>query len=548
MNIASRIVEVSQKFPEKKSVVFSKRKSDGTYEYPFYTFAQFETRSNQIANFLKRTGVKPGMRVLLFVKPCLDFSVITFALFKMGAIPVLIDPGMGMKNLLRSVKQVRPDVLISIGRVHWLRRILRDSFKSIKIHVSLDQVWGKTHYLYQNLENESIEFSPLEVTPETHAAILFTSGGTGIPKGVIYTHGILNAQTSSLQQMFNLNETNVDVPGFALFALFTLAMGMTSVIPDMDPTRPAQCDPKKIIKQITDHKATFVAGSPAIWKRVGEYCQKHNLTLPTVKQVVMFGAPVRLEIHELFRSILTNGDTFTPYGATEFLPVALISGSQLLSRHQEKMRNGGGVCLGQAVSPVQIKIIQVSDIPESEIKEVPRHTPGEILVQGPQVTPGYFEMPDETAKAKIRVGDTLWHRMGDLGYLDEENNLWFLGRKAHRVELANETLYSISVESFYNEHPEINRTSLVKLVRGNQISAGLVIERVDHKTKADEAFCADLKKITEKNKLDESIVEFFLHPNFPVDVRHNIKIDRAALGQWASGRKGWSFKRQSGLG
>lgn len=546
MNIAHRIAEVARVFPDKKSVVFSKRVGNDQYEYPFYTFSEFESRSNQIANFLGEHGVRPGMRVLLFVKPCLDFSVITFSLFKMGAIPVLIDPGMGMKNLLRSVKQVRPDVLISIGVVHWVRRILRDSFKSIKVLVSLNEVWGRTHYLYKNLASYSKEFTPLDVLPSTHAAILFTSGGTGIPKGVIYTHGILNAQTESLKKMFSLDETQVDLPGFALFALFTLAMGMTSVIPDMDPTRPAQCDPKKIIANINAHNATFVAGSPAIWKRVGEYCSKNKITLPSVKHVVMFGAPVRTEIHQLLDPIIPNGDTFTPYGATEFLPVALISGTEILNKYQLKMNNGGGVCLGKVVSPVEIKIMKVSDIPESQINELPTNTPGEIVVTGPQVTPGYFEMAEETNKAKIKIGDTLWHRMGDLGYLDEENNLWFLGRKGHRVELANETLYSISVESFYNQHPEVSRTSLVSLSREGKVVAGLVIERHDHQTKASAQFIEEISNITRKNGLQDKVMEFFLHPSFPVDVRHNIKIDRVKLGQWATGRKGWSLRKQSG--
>ena len=541
MNISYRISTVAEKFPDKKSVVFSKPIGGGKYEYPFYTFAEFETRSNQFANKLIKIGITPGMRVLLFVKPCLDFSVLAFTLFKMGAIPVLIDPGMGVKNLLRSIKQVRPDALISIGAVHWIRRVMRDSFSNLKIHVSLDPVGGRTHYLYKDLEKENKEFTPVEVLPETPAAILFTSGGTGIPKGVIYTHGILNAQTESLQKIFNLDETKTDLPGFALFALFTLAMGMTSVIPDMDPTKPAQCDPKKIVTNIINNQATFVAGSPAIWKRVGEYCLSHNITLPSVKHVVMFGAPVRIELHEMFRKILPFGDTYTPYGATEFLPVAVISGREIINHHKDKMNEGFGVCLGQAVPEVEIRIAKTSDIPEREVHDLGRNQRGEIVVTGPQVTPGYFEMDEETAKAKIKMGPTLWHRMGDLGLIDSNNNLWFLGRKTHRVELGDETLYSISVESFYNQHPEVSRSALVELNRDGVVSAGIVIERKDRAVKASSTFFSELEEITKRNNLSGKITECFLHSSFPVDVRHNIKIDRQKLSLWASGIKGREF-------
>lgn len=542
MNIAYRIALASKKFPEKKSVVLSKPIGGGRYEYPFYTFSEFETRSNQFAHKLCRLGITPGMRVLLFVKPCLDFSVLAFTLFKIGAVPVLIDPGMGIKNLLRSIKQVRPEALISIGSVHWVRRFLPDSFSNVKIHISLDPVGGKTHYLYEKLENESTDFTPVEVDSTTPAAILFTSGGTGIPKGVIYTHGILNAQTESLQKIFKLDETNIDVPGFALFALFTLAMGMTSVIPDMDPTRPALCDPKKIITNIVMNQATFVAGSPAIWQRVGEYCLKHNISLPSVRQVVMFGAPVRLELHQMFQKILPHGNTFTPYGATEFLPVAVVSGSEILNNHKNKMLSGLGVCLGQAAPEVEMRIARTSDIPESEVIDLGRNQRGEIVVTGAQVTPGYFEMDEETAKAKIQMGPTLWHRMGDLGFIDSENNLWFLGRKGHRVELPNETLYSVSVESFYNQHPLISRSALVEINRHGARGAGLVIERKDKMTSLDDAFFEDLDRITHSSGLAGKITEFFLHPNFPVDVRHNIKIDRTKLSQWANQRPGRVFQ------
>jgi len=199
-----------------------------------------------------------------------------------GAVPVLIDPGMGLSNLLKSVKQVKPEALISIGMVHWLRRFKGEAFTNVKVKISLSRVGGSTHYLYKNLAEESRAFKPYKVSPGDSSAILFTSGGTGIPKGVLYTHGILNAQTDALKSMFSLDEKQIDLPGFPLFALFTLAMGMTSVIPEMDPTKPASCHPEKIVNNILSHNITFAAGSPAIWERVGKYCLSKNIKLPSI--------------------------------------------------------------------------------------------------------------------------------------------------------------------------------------------------------------------------------------------------------------------------
>lgn len=532
MNIAHRILEVSKKFPDKKAVVFSERNGK-SYAYPYYTFKEFETRSNQIANALTRMGIRPGMRTLLFVKPCLDFSVITFALFKIGAIPVLIDPGMGVKNLLKAIKQVRPEAMVSIGMVHWLRRFMPSYFENIKVKISLSNVSGRTFNLYEGLNLESKTFDILNVKPEDYAAILFTSGGTGIPKGVLYTHGILNAQTDALKEMFSLDEKQTDLPAFPLFALFTLAMGMTSVVPDMDPTKPAQCNPKKIIQNILDNQATFIAGSPAIWERVGRYCVQNNIQLGSVKHVVMFGAPVRYEIHKLFKKILPFGDTYTPYGATECLPVSLISGTEILSKHLSKMKSGQGTCIGKKVPGLEIKIIKVSDIPGAEISELPAGKIGEIIVSGKQVTPAYFEMADETRKAKISIDGKLWHRMGDLGYLDTEGNLWFMGRKAHRVETTNKTFYPMQIESIFNQNPIIRRTALVRLSLENEIAPGLVIERHDGKTQMSGDFYQELINLGSMTDSTQMIKHFFLHPGFPVDVRHNIKIDRNKLSLWA---------------
>lgn len=525
MNIAHRIQEMAIKFPDKKSVVLAR---DGS----FYTFKEFEERSNQFANKLSSLGIRPGMRILLFVKPCLDFSILTFALFKMGAVPVLIDPGMGIPNLLESVKQVKPHGMISIGMVHWLRRLKKEYFESITINVSLSKVGGSVHYLYDKLDQFSKSFTPLEVKESDPSAILFTSGGTGIPKGVIYTHGILNAQTSLLQEMFKLDEKHTDIPGFPLFALFTLAMGMTSVIPEMDPTKPAECNPKKIVNNIKQYNASFVAGSPAIWERVGLYCLKHKIKLPSVKYVVMFGAPVRASIHEMFQKILTIGDTYTPYGATECLPVSLISGSEVLKKHLPLSIRGYGTCIGKSVPQTQIKIIKVSDIPESELIELPDGEIGEITVTGKQVTPGYFEMDHETQKAKI-MGETLWHRMGDLGWKDHEGNIWFLGRKTHRVETHDAIFYPLQVEAIFNQHPLIKRTALVKIFQDKQVMPGLVIERHDKKTRLSDAFKRELDVLKDTEEFTKGFNHYFLHKGFPVDVRHNIKIDRLKLSRWA---------------
>jgi olefin beta-lactone synthetase len=531
MNVADLLTNQYKVIPDNLALKVPTRQFS-SYTYTQYTFRELEERSAQYANAFKAKGITLGMKVILFVKPSFDFPAITFALFRIGAVPVMIDPGMGVKNLLKCVKQVNAKAMIGIGSTHILRRVYASYFKSIDIFFTTSRFSIFTHSLPKISDKMSVVSIPLDLEADTSAAVLFTSGGTGVPKGVLYTHGIFTAQTHMLQQMFGLTTSDVDCPGFPLFALFTIGMGMCAVVPDMNPSRPALADPEKLVSNINDTGVTFAAGSPAIWEKVADFCIDNNIKLETVKYLVMFGAPVRNEIHEKFQKILPNGDTYTPYGATECLPIASISGREILVSFKDKIDNGAGVCVGKAAPGVTINIIKIHDEAMDELTEkdlVQSGEVGEILIDSPTVTPGYFEMPEKTKLAKITVDGRIFHRMGDVGYLDAEQNLWFCGRKDHLVQTQAHRYFSIPTEAIFNTHPKVKRCALVKVNR----SAALVIERIDHQTHKDLKLISELKELSLGVESSQDIKDFYFHSDFPVDVRHNIKIDRKKLWIYA---------------
>jgi acyl-CoA synthetase (AMP-forming)/AMP-acid ligase II len=254
---------------------------------------------------------------------------------------------------------------------------------------------------------------------------------------------------------------------------------------------------------------------------VGRYCSEQKITLPKLKYVVMFGAPVRGEIHEIWAPILPDGSTYTPYGATECLPVSCISGKEILNETWEKTKKGAGVCIGRATAPNQVYIIKASDIPKSELIELPTGEIGEIVVRGPTVTPGYFGRDEATRLAKIETPDGLVHRMGDVGYKDVDGRVWFCGRKNHVVK----GFYPIQVEAIFNQHPLVLRSALIHYNKRPSIVVELKAFRDEAKIKA------ELKALAQQSDLAKEIQDFFIHADFPVDVRHNIKIDREALGR-----------------
>jgi acyl-CoA synthetase (AMP-forming)/AMP-acid ligase II len=533
MNIAQCLINNAKNFPHKKAVTALINPKNMTYQS--LTFLQLEERSNQYANGLKQLGLKKGDKTLLFVLPGLDFPALTFALFKLGAIPVFIDPGMGRKNLLNCIAKVRPTALIGVFKTHLGKLLFPQSFNSIKIQVNTGAIrWRGMSNLKDLKKNASTDFSPVTVSLEDQAAILFTSGGTGIPKGVEYTHKIFNAQLELLKQMFSLTPNDVDIPGFPLFSLFTMGIGMNSCIPLMDASKPAQANPRYLVAQINDQKATFVAGSPAIWERVADYCLQQKITLPTLKKLVMFGAPVSNQLHRKFDQILTGGTTYTPYGATESLPITNISGTEILKNFSTLTENGKGICLGRVIEPLKVKIIPIMDSIIEDFDSIEKLGPGvvgEIIVSGDVVTPRYYNMPKETQKAKIyQKGKPrkLWHRMGDLGYFDENGFLWFCGRKDHRVKLPHKTLYPVQLEAIFNTHKEIKRTALVML----KDAPILYVQRHDKKILKGEKkqqFEQQLRKLAGTSALTQEVTSFYCKKEFPVDVRHNIKIDRLAL-------------------
>jgi len=532
-NISEFISNQSKKHPTDISISMYKKNIFGFKKFSYYSFQVFDERVNKFVNKLTDLGVKSGDKILFFVKPNLDFSVITFALFRMGAIPVFIDPGMKKEYLFKAITDVSPDVLIGIPAVHVMRHFHKDVFSSIKIFITTGRFFSFfSKSIYSRLSKMPSDASIFKPKTNDLAAILYTSGGTGSPKGVEYTHSILIQQTKLLKEEFKLTSADIDIPGFPLFSFFTLALGLQSCIPDMNPAKPIECDPAKLYQNIIDSKATFLAGSPAIWERLADYCLQNKLKLETVRCVALFGAPVKLKIHQKFAQILKVGTTYTPYGATECLPVANISGDYILKNLSKKILLGKGMPVGKAVSGLDIKIISKSDdeiINLSDAQELSRNDIGEIIVRGDNMTKAYFQDSKATSASKIADNDKIWHRMGDVGFIDEDNLFWFCGRKQHIVTFKGKTYYPIQVELIYNQHNRVKRSALIKDPKTGE--PAVVIERYDNKAQIDSMFLMDLKNLSQTHDHLKEICKFYAIDSFPVDTRHNIKIDRLLLAK-----------------
>jgi olefin beta-lactone synthetase len=547
VNIAERLRESARLYPHQKAVVFpAGRDPQGRVTYSHLTFAQLDEESDRLAQGLINFGVQPGHRLVLMVRPSLEFIALTFALFKTGAVAVLIDPGMGRSNIFDCLETVEPDGFIAIPMVQAVRAFNPRKFPGAKLNVTVGGrrwFWGGT--TYEELVKTSRDGFQSVITEATDpAAIIFTSGSTGPPKGVAYEHGMFDAQVELLRDFYKIKPGEVDLPGFPLFALFNSAMGVTTVIPDMDPTKPAQVDPLLILEAIRDQGVTQAFGSPAIWNRIGRHCEATGEKLGSLKRVLSAGAPVPIHVLDRMLKSFDHDDAniHTPYGATESLPVASISGREVLSETAEQSRCGAGTCVGSLFPHVRVRIIEITDGPiphVSETRELPRGEIGEILVQAPSTTREYFRRPDATALAKVADEDgRFWHRMGDVGWFGDDERLWFCGRKAHIVEAAGGRMFTIPCEAIFNEHPRVFRSALVGVgSKPDQQPVVIVEPEAGEFPESDsdrKKFREELLKLGRESSLTGSIETVLFHRSLPVDIRHNVKIFREKLAPWAA--------------
>ena len=622
MNVGRRLSVMAGAMPDAVAVVEPlDYDAQGKRRYRHVTFRQLDDDSDCIARGLYALGATPGTRLALLVRPGIDFISLVFGLFKSGAVAILIDPGMGRRNLIGCLAEAEPEGFIAIPAVQAVRWLLRRKFPKARFNVTVGRRWFWDGITLEQLRtsgsplplgegpgvraagqgpeapNLQISKSPNQLgphpsplprgegtLPDSPAAIIFTTGSTGPPKGVLYSHRNFDAQVDQIREFYNIQPGEIDLPCFPLFGLFNCAMGVTAVIPDMDPSRPARVDPLKIIEAASDWQATQAFGSPAIWDRVGRYCEANGVRLPTIRRVLSAGAPIPAEVLRRTKTCIhPEGEVHTPYGATESLPVASNSSSEVLGETAARTRQGGGVCVGRRFRDIRWKVIRIVDGPIrsiEDVEELPSRagilpacgsatagilpawelaatgTPsaeaaaqaarmaalqiGELIVSGPQVTRSYVTRTQWNAMSKIADGPAVWHRIGDSGYLDQQDRFWFCGRVAHRVLTADGPMYPVCCEAIFNEHPAIRRSALVGVGPAGRQRPVIILEpHQSHKprtAKQREALLAEIRQLGQSNPLTARIADFLLHPHFPVDIRHNAKIFREKLAVWASKR------------
>ena len=476
--------------------------------------------------------IRPGSRAVLMIPPSVDFFALAFALLRLGIVAVLIDPGIGLRNVTRCLAQTDAEIFLGSLLTHGLRILFGWGKSSLRLKLSLVDIQRAS-------QKQPPDFQPPALSPEAEMAVIFTSGSTGLPKGAVYTRANFAAQVAMLENTLHLSGDEVDLPAFPIFALIDCLLGVTAVIPDMRFPRPARVDPRRMIAAIQTHAVDTMFASPVVLARLAHYGAEKREKLPSLRRIITAGAPAPVPVLEEFSQLLSDeAQLWGVYGSTETLPVTLINGREILAETRFLSEQGAGVCIGRPVEGAEVRVIQITDEPIpvwDETLRLPAGQIGEIAVKGAAVTSGYVGKADYTRLSKIRDTDgQIVHRMGDVGYFDEQGRLWYCGRKSHRVIAGGETLFTESIEGFFNAHPLVYRSALVGVARAGQVQPVLWVELQPSAKRADKSrLRAELLRLAANNPATQRIQTILFHPDFPTDIRHNSKIIREKLARQA---------------
>ena len=478
------------------------------------TDAEFSTLVASFAVALQKQGVKHGDRVALLVPPGIDLIAIVYACWRIGAVTVIADRGLGLRGLGAAVRSARVKHVVGIPQALWASRILRWAPHAISTSP-------------RRLRRGKIIASLAEVVADVplsndEAAVLFTSGATGPAKGVRYTHGQLCAQRDALQTTYDITSNDRFVAAFAPFALYGPALGICTGLADMDVTSPSTLTAKALNDACGRIDATMVFASPAALHNVVETATPSMTAFSQVRLVMSAGAPVPITTLESIALLAPLAEIHTPYGMTEALPVSDISLTQ-----RRLIGNGRGVCVGHPVSNARVLIASLNQT--ETVEEQQTGDTGEVLVRAPWISSGYDRLwlTEQRARPVVTSDgqEHVWHRTGDVGHIDADGNLWIEGRVVHLIHSTSGIISPVPLEVAVEALPNVRRAAAVSVGPIGIQQVVIVIEG-----QSDGPADAELSSAVRTAVAPQLVAAVYTVKKLPVDIRHNSKIDRTALG------------------
>ncbi|GAA1597980.1 AMP-binding protein [Streptomyces globosus] len=497
-SLAGLLERNARAFPDKPAVIHPAGgpRRDGTRPaYRTLTYGRLQQAVEELAAGLTRAGITKGTKTVLMAPPGPELFALAFALFRVGAVPVVVDPGMGVRRMLHCYRTVGAEAFIGPPLAHAARLLGRRTFAGIRVPVTLGRHRlgrARTLAAVRALGAEGGAAAPVAAGRDDLLMIGFTTGSTGPAKGVEYTHRMALSIARQIEAVHGRTREDTSLVTLPFYGVLDLVYGSTLVLAPLAPSRVAQADPALVVDALERFRVTTMFASPALLgplaAHLGAAPGRHPL--PDLRCVVGGGAPVPdTTVAALRRALDPRARIHVTYGATEALPIASIEAEELLGPAADTTPGGGagrdggggggvgcgtaaraaegaGTCVGHPVPGIRLAILPVTDGPlPGPAPHLPPGRVGEIAVRGDCVSPRYHHSPDADRLHKVPdatdPAGPAWHRTGDLGYLDDDGRLWFCGRSAQRVRTEHRDLHTVRCEGVFNAHPQVRRTALV---------------------------------------------------------------------------------------
>ena len=542
-NVINYLESHLRNFPERKALKWVRRGSlevwDKTVAAAFphdeVSYVQFAQRISAFANGLKKIGVAPGDRIIIFLPMSLDMYVAMFAVQRIGAISVFLDSWARSHHLGATAKCVDPKGMVSFKQAFDLVDQVPE-FSTMPLRIMYGPGDNFTHKFDELLIPGECPIEPVE--SETTSLITFTTGSTGTPKGANRTHRFLSAQHHALSHVIPYEAQDIDLPIFPIFSLNNLATGVTTVLPGLNLAAPSEMDPIILVNQLLHQNVNCATLSPSQLAGVSNYCISQNIKLNQIKRVVTGGAPISRDDVEKFYKVSPQADLWVLYGSTEAEPMAHIEGRDML---KEKTNVDAeiveeGVNVGHISDDVDFKFVKLVNGPIKLTQSgwagsvVPMGEVGEFICTGDHVCRDYYNNPEAFISAKIQDPDgRVWHRTGDLGYIDSDKNLWLVGRVNNAIVRDQKYYFPVKSEIILKRFGFTHRCAFFGLP--DQALGEKTCVAVELKPSL-EGFSVDLAKeqiraVFAKNKTP--IDEIFFVKSVPMDPRHHSKVEYSVL-------------------
>jgi olefin beta-lactone synthetase len=494
------------------------------------TYAALADRIARFATLLRRSNIGPGDRVILIIPLSADFYALTLAIMSLGAVPVFIDSSLPGDKMLKCIALAKPKGIISLAGLLKYSWYLPMFWKiPVKFTFIQDSMGIKA---IAKLADKTVPsgFTVKEVEPDSPALITFTADHKGVPKGVNRTHEVLTNQHHALKQIFPPQEGQVDMPAFPVIALHNLCCGNTTVLPLVNFKAIGEPAPAILLEQIKEFGVTTLSGTPAFLRTLVNYCLEHDILLNNIKRLVIGGGPVESMLCLDIINVFSNVDGYVLYSASEAEPIAYATLKEVLAKDQYRTP---GYCVGAPASTVELALLAVREIASTDLshsnwleKVAQAGEMGEIVVTGKHVCKNYFESPaaDKSSKLQDDSG-RIWHRTGDIGFRDEQGNVWLTGRREGLFAINNEVYFPYQIEKMLNKIEEVRKAAVISPVKNLCV---ICLDVYKYNKKAEVQIIRILK---DHFKIEN--IKVLLFDELPVDARHNSKIDYPALEKMA---------------